>query len=164
MIPNPSLQAAKALMGALGAHPASILEDDLRGVVVKFGPKALTLALASVQKNYDMLCDITAVDWSKYTGKQKQKRYSILYNLYSTNTNSRLHFEVDLADGQEIASATSAYASADWAEREVFDLFGIRFQGHPDLRRIFLPQEFEGHPLRKEFPRQGMNPQDFPQE
>ena len=72
--------------------------------------------------------------------------------------------EAWLEDGQEAPSATPFYASANWAERTVYDMFGIRFSGHPDLRRIYLPDDFGYSPLRKEFPRRGVDPQDFPQE
>ncbi len=83
---------------------------------------------------------------------------------YSVSQRTRLFLELFLADGEAAPSASGIYASALWAEREVYDLFGIRFQGSPDPRRIFLPQDFEGHPLRKDFPCQGRRPQDWPQE
>ena len=64
---------------------------------------------------------------------------------------------VDVGEGESLASAVPLYRSADWAEREAFDMFGVRFEGHPDLRRIYMPDEFEGHPLRKDFPLAGRN-------
>ena len=114
------------------------------------------------------VADETAVDWSNWqqeTGlSQPEKRFSIYYNLYSLKERTRIFVETSLGEKQVAPSATPVYASANWAEREIFDMFGIRFSGHPDLRRILLADDFEGHPLLKEFPTQGRDPQDFPQE
>jgi NADH-quinone oxidoreductase subunit C len=80
------------------------------------------------------------------------KRFSVLYLLYRFPEACRIRVSVDVAEGEAVDSAVPVYRSADWAEREVFDMFGIVFAGHPDLRRIYMPDEFEGHPLRKDFP------------
>jgi NADH-quinone oxidoreductase subunit C len=98
-----------------------------------------------------MLTDQTAVDWPK-----RDKRFDVVYHLYSIPTNQRLRLKVRAGDGESVPSATALFASADWFEREIFDLFGIRFEGHPDLRRIMMPDEWQGHPLRKEFPLEGL--------
>ncbi|HKY33703.1 MAG TPA: NADH-quinone oxidoreductase subunit C [Candidatus Polarisedimenticolia bacterium] len=99
---------------------------------------------------FDLLADLTAVDWP-----QRPRRFEVVYHLYSIPRNHRLRLKAPVGDGESLPSATAVYAAADWHEREVFDLFGVRFDGHPDLRRILLPDEWRGHPLRKEYPLEG---------
>ncbi|HXV36905.1 MAG TPA: NADH-quinone oxidoreductase subunit C [Myxococcota bacterium] len=104
--------------------------------------------------DFDMLTDLTAVD---YLGEKP--RFEVVYHLYSTRANQRVRIKARVAEeAPEIASATSLFASADWMEREVYDLYGIRFAGHPDLRRILLYDEFEGYPLRKDYPKERRQP------
>jgi NADH-quinone oxidoreductase subunit C len=94
---------------------------------------------------FDAIVDITAVDYPK-----RDARFDLVYILYSHGRNERLRVKIMIADGEEPDSAVSVWSGANWMEREVFDLFGIRFHGHPDLRRILLPDEWSGHPLRKD--------------
>jgi NADH-quinone oxidoreductase subunit C len=82
-------------------------------------------------------------------------RFSVLYQLYRFPGFVRVRVAVEVGEDEALPSVTSLYPSAGWAEREIFDMFGLRFDGHPDLRRIYLPDEFEGHPLRKDFPLEG---------
>ena len=82
-------------------------------------------------------------------------RFTVVYRLYKFPGAARARLAVDIGDGERLPSAVPAYASANWAEREAFDMFGIRFDGHPNLTRIYLSDEFEGHPLRKDFPLAG---------
>lgn len=103
---------------------------------------------------FDLLVDITCVDYLHYRGAKD--RFGLVYCLANTSTNERLIVrcflnEPDLA----VPSAFPLWKGADWLEREVFDMFGIVFKGHPDLRRILLPDEFAGHPLRKDYPLRG---------
>jgi NADH-quinone oxidoreductase subunit C len=158
------------LKSALGDKVQDVYQDG-RGLVVRVGlddvPAALEALRSDASSPFDLLTDVTAVDWSRWaedTGMQAQARFSLYYNLYSIPAATRIFLEAWLEDGQEAPSATPFYASANWAERIVFDMFGIRFSGHPDLRRIYMPEDFEYSPLRKEFPRRGVDPQDFPQE
>lgn len=103
---------------------------------------------------FEMLTDLTAVD---YLGEEP--RFEVVYHLYSVARNHRLRVKARVpADAPVIASACGLYASANWMEREAFDLYGIRFDGHPDLRRILLYDEFEGHPLRKDYPKTKRQP------
>ena len=106
------------------------------------------------EADFDMLTDLTAVD---YLGRTP--RFEVVYHLYATGANQRLRIKARVAEeAAEIASVVGLYASANWMEREVFDLYGIRFDGHPNLRRILLYEEFEGHPLRKDYPKERRQP------
>jgi NADH-quinone oxidoreductase subunit C len=100
------------------------------------------------ERRFVRLADLTAVDWHP-----AEPRFEVVYHLHSVERNERLRLKCRLAgDAAEIDSVTSVWRSANWHEREVFDLFGIVFRGHPDLRRIMLPEDWEGHPLRKDYP------------
>lgn len=117
---------------------------------------ALHEALATLQTDcgFDMLADITCVDFLTY--RDATDRFVVVYNLTNTESNQRLVVHVPVPE-QDLClpTVTDLWAGADWLEREVWDLFGIVFEGHPDLRRILLPAEFSGHPLRKDYPLQG---------
>ncbi len=104
---------------------------------------------------FDMLIDVTCVDYLNYR-EPKPGRFGLVYLFLNTNTGERLTVRAFLDEPDlSVASATRVWEGANWLEREVFDLFGIRFEGHPDLRRIVLPSEFVSHPLRKDYPLQG---------
>lgn len=103
---------------------------------------------------FEMLTDVTAVD---YLGQEP--RFEMVYHLYSVAKNRRVRIKARVPEASpEIDSAAGLWASANWMEREVWDLYGIRFKGHPDLRRILLYEEFEGHPLRKDYPKERRQP------
>ena len=103
---------------------------------------------------FEMLTDVTAVD---YLGEEP--RFEMVYHFYSVAGNRRLRIKARVTEeSAEIESLVDVYASANWMEREVWDLYGIRFKGHPDLRRILLYEEFEGHPLRKDYPKEKRQP------
>jgi len=97
--------------------------------------------------SFDYLSDLTAVD-----RLGRKPRFDIVYHLYSISRNHRVRLKVGVDEGQGISSVTSVWSGANWFEREVFDLFGVSFLNHPDLRRILMPDDWEGHPLRKDFP------------
>ncbi|HEX2865448.1 MAG TPA: NADH-quinone oxidoreductase subunit C [Ignavibacteriales bacterium] len=99
---------------------------------------------------FDMCEDVTAIDWAK-----RKNRFTTVYHVYSLKNKFRLRLKVNL-EGEMAESVTSIWASANWYERETFDMFGIKFTGHPDLRRVYMPEEFEYHPLIKEFPLLGI--------
>jgi len=99
---------------------------------------------------YKVLIDMTAVDYPS-----KDFRFEVVYSLLSVRFNSRLRIKTVINELETINSATSLYPSANWAEREIWDMFGIFFSGHSDLRRILTDYGFEGHPLRKDFPLSG---------
>lgn len=97
---------------------------------------------------FNYLANLTAVDY--------KDRFELVYHLYSIPDNRKLVVKADVDHDQPVApSAISIWPTADWQERELFDLMGIRFDGHPNLKRILLPDEFEGHPLRKDFQMKG---------
>jgi NADH-quinone oxidoreductase subunit C len=96
--------------------------------------------------DFDYLVDITAVDWPK-----RPERFDVVYILYSFSRNERLRIKTYVKDGEKPRSAVGVHLTANWLEREVFDMFGIEFDGHPDLRRILMPEEWEGYPLRKDY-------------
>ena len=98
---------------------------------------------------YDFLSDITAVD------NESDPRFEVVYHLYSMAKKCRIRVKVRVAEGREVPTAVAVWPAADWAEREVWDMFGIRFAGHPDLRRILMDMRWEGHPLRKDYPIRG---------
>jgi NADH-quinone oxidoreductase subunit C len=96
---------------------------------------------------FNFLSDICGVDWP-----ERKPRFDVVYNLYSISKNHRVRLKVRVEDGEKVPSVTSVWRTANWHEREVFDMFGIGFEGHPDLRRILMSEDWEGHPLRKDFP------------
>jgi NADH-quinone oxidoreductase subunit C len=103
----------------------------------------------------DHLSDLTAVDYSAYPG-DTGLRFEVVYNMISTVYRHRIRLKVRLPeDDPRIDSVSSVWNTANWHERETYDLMGVRFDGHPDLRRILLPEEWVGHPLRKEYPLKG---------
>jgi NADH-quinone oxidoreductase subunit C len=97
-------------------------------------------------ERFEMLTDLTAVDWPR-----REKRFDVVWNLYSLSRNERFRLKAHARDGERVPSVVPVWPAAEWLERECFDLFGIVFEGHPDLRRILLPDEWHGHPLRKDY-------------
>jgi NADH-quinone oxidoreductase subunit C len=96
---------------------------------------------------FDFLTDLTAVDYPT-----RPQRFDVVLHIYSMTQNHMLRVKAGVADGETIASVTPVWKAANWEEREAFDMFGIVFENHPDLRRILLPEDWEGYPLRKEYP------------
>jgi NADH-quinone oxidoreductase subunit C len=103
-----------------------------------------------------LLSDLCGVDYP-----QEEKRFEIVYNLYSISLKQIIRIKARVADGESIDTVTTVWATANWHEREAFDLFGIKFSGHPNLTRILLPDDWKGHPLRKEYPLEGF-PEQHP--
>jgi len=102
---------------------------------------------------FDVLMDLTAVDYSRYPGREDGPRFEVVYHLYSIALNHRLRVKVRVdEDDASVPTAVDLWPIANWFEREVWDMFGVRFDGHPDLRRLLLYEEFVGHPLRKDYP------------
>ncbi len=96
---------------------------------------------------YIHLSDITATDWP-----DDDQRHEVIYHLYSYELCEYIRLKVRVAEGEAVPSLTELWDAANWLEREVYDMFGVQFSGHPDLRRILMWEDFEGHPLRKDYP------------
>jgi NADH-quinone oxidoreductase subunit C len=96
---------------------------------------------------FNYLSDLTAVD-----RPGRKPRFDVIYHLYSIKKSHRVRLKIKLDEGESTESVTPVWSGANWFEREVFDMFGIKFDNHPDLRRILMPDDWEGHPLRKDFP------------
>ena len=153
-----------AVLAEHGANPAiGAIEKSLPDALLdaKFDRGELTLKIARehiraaaelVQKSgYNFLEDVTCVDYHP-----EEPRFQVIYHIVSHGLKARVRLAVPVESlDAEVDSITPVWPSADFYEREVFDLFGIRFGGHPNLRRIMLPDEWEGHPLRKDYPVEG---------
>jgi len=122
----------------------NIEDNDLMEVILFLKTNSIT--------KFQQLVDITAVDYP-----ERDKRFKMIYLLLSHETNTRIVIDCNVKEGEIVPSLTSIYPSANWMEREVFDMYGIEFKNHPDLRRILTDYGFNGHPLRKDFPLTGHN-------
>lgn len=121
-------------------------EESDGTIILKVRPEILTAVCTALRNEhgFDYLADITAIDW--------KDRIEVVYRTTNLSTNAKAVVRVDLDRGApEIASVTSVWKGADFQEREVFDLMGVNFTGHPELKRILLPEDWEGYPLRKDY-------------
>src|SRR5579864_2896155 len=172
--PPPAAPAAKPPAAAAPPRPPAppkegpvALDNDLvKRYKEKFGPSILEawtdrkqailvvarellaeIALYSRDdEKFDWLSDLTAVDWPK-----REKRFDIVLNMYSFEKNERLRLKVHAAAEERVPSVQGIWSTTNWMEREVYDMFGVVFEGHPDLKRILLPDEWQGFPLRKDY-------------
>ncbi len=145
-----------ALISELSSRFPNVVADSKAG-----GPDAwFTIRREGIQpvasflkneRGFDMLMDLTAVDYLEWEGKED--RFEVVVNLYSRSRNERVFLKSSVPENDpSIDSLAALWPAADWYEREVWDMFGIRFKGHPDLRRILMYESFRGHPLRKDYP------------
>ncbi|HEV2492681.1 MAG TPA: NADH-quinone oxidoreductase subunit C [Terriglobia bacterium] len=138
-------ELAKRFPGAISE--ALIFRNQPWLVVTKESLVAISEYLKSDEGGaYIYLTDETAVDYPK-----REKRFEVVYTLFSFKLNHRLRLKVLAAEGEKVPSVVRVWPTANWLEREVFDMFGVEYEGHPDLRRILLPEEWVGHPLRKDY-------------
>lgn len=153
-----ALNRAKEILGAAVVATHSYRGDDT--VVVQ--PEGFLESMRKLRDDpetfMDFLSDMTAVD---YFGREP--RFEVVYHLRSFKTGARLRVKAQLAEPEDgsppvIDSVSELWASANWNEREAWDLYGIKFRGHPDLRRILMYEEFVGHPLRKDYPKEKRQP------
>jgi NADH-quinone oxidoreductase subunit C len=149
-----------ALARLIGALPGAVTATHARlgdaTAVVEAGRLVETMRFLRDDSAlaFEMLSDLCAVDYLP-----RVPRFEVVYHLYSVAKNHRLRVKVQVgAEAPSVPSVVPLWPSANWMEREVWDLYGIRFEGHPDLRRILLYDEFEGHPLRKDYPKERRQP------
>jgi NADH-quinone oxidoreductase subunit C len=146
-----------ATIAALAARFPAVKNHEFRGQWRAVAPAESlyeVLEYLKVERHFDMLVDITCVDYLNYRGATD--RFGLVYALAGTETSERLCVRAFLNEPDlTVPSAVPLWEGANWLEREVWDMFGIRFAGHPDLRRILLPEEFAAFPLRKDYPLQG---------
>ena len=100
---------------------------------------------------FDFCSDVTATDWPP----RKEARFDVVYALYSTRLRQRVRVKVRVGEQQPVPSVTEVWSAANWLEREVYDMFGVNFTGHPDRRRILMPDDWQGFPERKDYPLEG---------
>jgi NADH-quinone oxidoreductase subunit C len=135
------------------AVATSEFRDNFR-VIVPSAKLFVALECLKVQGGFDMLIDVTAVDYLHYP--EARDRFGVIYGLLNTTTGERLIVKTFLNEPELVLpSVFPLWKGADWIEREVYDMFGIVFEGHPDLRRILMPEEFTTFPLRKDYPLRG---------
>jgi NADH-quinone oxidoreductase subunit C len=143
--------------------PDGVLDaDHTHGdATILIRPQFLTRIIDFLRKDsqllFDVLIDITAVDYP-----ERKSRFDVVYHLLSLSFNRRLRIKTAVEENEPVDSLTPFWGSANWLEREVWDMFGIRFAGHPDLKRILMYEEFQGHPLRKDYPIQKRQPRIGP--
>ena len=142
---------------ALTAKFASVTASEFRGDTRVVVPKESLLAVMQHLKSdgkFDLLVDVTCVDYLNY--RDARDRFGLVYLLANTITSERLTVRCFLNEPDlTVPSMVPLWSGANWLEREVYDMFGILFDGHPDLRRILMPDEFAAYPLRKDYPLQG---------
>ena len=144
---HPDNAAVKALSGL-----AADAKFDRAELTITVGRENIIAACEAVkQAGYTFLEDVTAVDWYP-----SEPRFQITYHILSMSLKQRVRLVVRLAESDAVIdSIVGVWPSANFYEREVFDLFGVRFSGHPNLRRIMMPEDWQGHPLRKDYPVEG---------
>jgi NADH-quinone oxidoreductase subunit C len=149
---------------ALASHPAAAaLEQQFPSAILEgksaLGEVTLTVDPASIvdvcsylrtQQGFDRISSVTAVDWWP-----EPARFEVVYHLNSTSSGAWIRIKVRIEEGAEVDSVTGVWRGANWYEREIFDLYGITFRNHPNLERILMPADWEGHPMRKDYPIHG---------
>jgi len=130
----------KKIIMACGETGIIVDKDDVKRVC--------RLLKEDKELSFDLLSDFGGVD---YQGK-KDKRFELVYQLYSTRTHQRLRVKTEVGENESVPTMTGIWRAADWPERECHEMFGIEFEGHPDLMRLLTIEEFDGFPLRKDYP------------
>ncbi|MFN4249625.1 NADH-quinone oxidoreductase subunit C [Deinococcus sp.] len=128
-----------------------LTEDDAAEPTALVTPDDLLRVARALKERGFMLMDTVGLDYSTYT-QPRPKRFAVLHNIYHPRDHRRVFLRVWLDDGEPLASLYPVWRAANYLEREVYDLLGVPFTGHPDLRKVLTPDDLEGHPLRKDFP------------
>jgi NADH-quinone oxidoreductase subunit C len=150
-----------ANLEALAQHAGVALGDRIAGIATAFGEITLHVARDSIihvltrlrddpELQFETLLDITGVDWPA-----RENRFDVVYHLLSMRKNQRIRVKLETSETDAVPTVTEVFPTANWLERETYDMYGILFSGHPDLRRILTDYGFEGYPLRKDFPLTG---------
>ena len=148
-------------MNELAEHISTVLGDKLGESSIRFGELTIVVDAAHIVETLTFLRDDRKTQFLNLTDicgvdyPARAQRFDVVYHLLSPRLNLRIRIKVATAEDQPVPSATSVYLGADWFEREAWDMYGIMFTDHPDLRRILTDYGFEGHPLRKDFPTTG---------
>jgi NADH-quinone oxidoreductase subunit C len=132
------------------------LTDYRDELTIKFDKKFVVEVCSFLKSDSELefiwCSDVTAIDWAT-----RKNRFTVVYNIFSMKHNFRLRLKADVDESDcSIDTVTSIWKSANWQEREAYDMYGIKFNNHPDLRRMYMPEEFEYYPLRKDFPLMGI--------
>ena len=157
-LPHPVLVRLREALGADAVREETVGGQLAVRISANHVPSAMRVLRDDSTLRFSHLSDVTAVDYLEYDpngkpGEGRTPRFDVVYHLYSIPLNQRVRVKVAVdEDGGRIASVTNLWPSANWAERETFDLFGIVFEGHPNLTRILTPEDWQGHPLRKDYP------------
>ena len=149
------------MLDTLGTTVAGALGPAVTGHALAYGELTVTAQAADIVSvlrflrddprcQFWCLIDITAVDWPS-----RERRFDVVYHLLSPKHNARIRIKIETDEETPVSSVIEVFPSADWYEREIYDLYGVVFAGHPDMRRILTDYGFEGHPLRKDFPLTG---------
>jgi NADH-quinone oxidoreductase subunit C len=156
---NPIIARVREALGE-----AITRDEEINGQLVVHVDRARIVDLCTLLRDdpglhFDHLADVTAVDWLVYNpdggppGQGRTPRFDVVYHLYSISLNHRLRVKVAVdEDDPTLPSVTPVWSAANWAERETFDLYGIKFGGHPNLTRILMPDDWQGYPLQKDYP------------
>ncbi len=145
-----SEERIQTVAATLAARMGTRVTNDNGQVVVRV-PRERVLEAATALRDefgFQVAEDITAVDY----WQRREPRFDVVYHFFSYDYAEMIVLRVPVAEGQAVPSITGVFPGANWYEREVYDMFGIPFEGHPDLRRIIMPYDWEGHPLRKDYP------------
>ncbi|MGK5083585.1 NADH-quinone oxidoreductase subunit C [Bdellovibrionota bacterium FG-1] len=147
------IEAVKARFGAAIEEVRSPVESPTDVPIIYVKREQLIQVLQFLKQepscDYQFLADLTATD------EEVEPRFEVVYNLFSLSKKSRIRVKARAKDGESVPTATLLWPAANWAEREVWDMYGVRFEGHPDLRRILMDERWVGHPLRKDYPLRG---------
>jgi NADH-quinone oxidoreductase subunit C len=138
-----------ALAGAVTGHTVAHGELNVT-VTVHDIVKVMTFLRDDERCQFWVIVDVTAVDWPG-----RERRFDVVYHLLSPKQNARIRIKLEVAEGEPVPSIIDVFPGANWFEREAYDLYGVPFTGHPDMRRLLTDYGFEGHPLRKDFPLTG---------
>jgi NADH-quinone oxidoreductase subunit C len=145
----------------MGSDIAGALAGSVTGVGIAHGELTVTAIVSDIIKVVTFLrddercqfwnfIDVTAIDWPG-----REKRFDVVYHFLSPKLNRRVRVKIEVGEDAQVPSITAVFPGADWFEREAYDLYGVLFVGHPDMRRLLTDYGFEGHPLRKDFPLSG---------